>query len=84
MAAPGSGSRILDAVEELLAELPGRVRGTRNRLSGQGLSALRVLVEELNLVTRDDYEELELRVAQLEHRLVLLEKSQQEPTVPSD
>ena len=28
---------------------------------------------ELGLVTRDDYVELELRVAQLEHRLRLLE-----------
>jgi polyhydroxyalkanoate synthesis regulator phasin len=79
MAAPGSGGRILDAVEELLAELPGRVRGTRTRLSAQALSALRVLVEELNLVTRDDYEELELRVAQLEHRLTLLEGSRDLP-----
>jgi BMFP domain-containing protein YqiC len=82
MAAPGSGSRILDAVEELLAELPGRVRGSRARLSTQALSALRVVVEELNLVTRDDYEELELRVAQLEHRLKLLEAPREEPPAP--
>ncbi len=82
MAAPGSGNRILDAVEELLAELPGRVRGTRTRFSTQALSALRVLVEELNLVTRDDYEELELRVAQLEHRLGLLERPHDEPPAP--
>jgi polyhydroxyalkanoate synthesis regulator phasin len=75
MAAPGSGSRVLDAIEELLAEFPARVRGSRGRLSAQAVSALRVLVEELGLVTRDDYEELELRVAQLEHRLRLLEKS---------
>ncbi len=74
MAAPGSGIRILDAVEELLTELPGRVRGSRSRLSAQALAALRTLVEELNLVTRDQYEELELRVAQLEHRLKLLER----------
>jgi polyhydroxyalkanoate synthesis regulator phasin len=73
MAAPGSGSRILDAIEELLAEVPGRIRGSRSRLSSQALNALRALVEELQLVTRDDYEELELRVAQLEHRLRLLE-----------
>ena len=66
-------SRILDAVEELLAELPGRVRGGRERLSGQAVGGLRTLVDELGLVTRDDYEELELRVAQLEHRLRLLE-----------
>jgi polyhydroxyalkanoate synthesis regulator phasin len=84
MAAPGSGSRILDAVEEVLAELPSRMRGTRTRLSGQALSALRVLVEELNLVTRDDYEELELRVAQLEHRLALLEQTEREPTIPPE
>ncbi|MBV8256504.1 MAG: hypothetical protein JOZ56_06745 [Actinobacteria bacterium] len=74
MAAPGSGSRILEAVEELLAELPARVRGSRTRLSGQAVSGLRALVDELNLVTRDEYEELELRVAQLEHRLKLLER----------
>jgi polyhydroxyalkanoate synthesis regulator phasin len=75
MAERGSGNRILDAVEELLAELPGRVRGTRDRLSGQALDGLRALVDDLNLVTREDYEELELRVAQLEHRLRLLERS---------
>jgi BMFP domain-containing protein YqiC len=75
MGAPGNGSRILDAVEELLAELPGRVRGSRSRLSSQAVSALRALGDELNLVTREEYEELELRVAQLEHRLKLLERS---------
>jgi hypothetical protein len=70
---PADGSKLVDAVEELLAELPARVRGTRTRFSEQALSALRALAEELNLVTRDDLEELELRVAQLEHRLRLLE-----------
>ncbi len=73
MAAPGSGNRVLDAIEELLAELPSRVRGSRERLSSQAVSALRTLVDELDLVTRDEHEELELRVAQLEHRLRLLE-----------
>ena len=72
MAARGS-ERILDAVEELLLELPARVRGSRARLSETAVNALRSLVEELNLVTRDDLDELELRVAQLEHRLRLLE-----------
>ncbi len=72
MAARGS-ERILDAVEELLLELPARVRGSRARLSETAVGALRSLVEELNLVTRDDLDELELRVAQLEHRLRLVE-----------
>ena len=73
MAARGSGKLLLDTVEELLAELPSRVRGSRERLSESALSALRGIADELNLVTRDDLDELELRVAQLEHRLRLLE-----------
>jgi polyhydroxyalkanoate synthesis regulator phasin len=77
MAARGS-DRIVDAVEELLVELPARLRGSRARFSEQALGALRGLIEELNLVTRDDLAELELRVAQLEHRLRLLEQAQPE------
>jgi polyhydroxyalkanoate synthesis regulator phasin len=72
MAARGS-ERIADVLEELLLELPARLRGGRAKLSEQGWGALRALVDELNLVTRDDFDELELRVAQLEHRLRLLE-----------
>jgi polyhydroxyalkanoate synthesis regulator phasin len=73
MAAPGSGRLLLDTLEELVAELPSRVRGSRDRFSEGALSALRTIADELNLVTRDELEELELRVAQLEHRLKLLE-----------
>ena len=73
MAERGSGRLLLDTVEELLAELPSRVRGSRERLSEGAVSALRGLADELNLVTRDELDELELRVAQLEHRLRLLE-----------
>jgi polyhydroxyalkanoate synthesis regulator phasin len=72
MAARGS-SLLFDTLEELLAELPSRVRGSRERFSESALSALRAITDELNLVTRDELEELELRVAQLEHRLRLLE-----------
>ena len=74
MAARGS-DRIVEVVEELLAELPARVRGGRAKLSEQALGAVRSLIDELNLVTRDEVDELELRVAQLEHRLRLLEQS---------
>ena len=73
MAARGS-ERLFDAIEELLVELPSRLRGSRARLSEQALGAVRSLVDELNLATRDDFDELELRVAQLEHRLRLLEE----------
>jgi BMFP domain-containing protein YqiC len=78
MAARGS-ERIIDAFEELLVELPARLRGSRARFSEQALAAVRSLVDELNLVTRDELEELELRVAQLEHRLKLLEGSPPAP-----
>ena len=78
MAARGS-DRIVDVVEELLVELPARVRGSRAKVSEQVLGAVRALVDELNLVTRDDLDELELRVAQLEHRLRLLERDSDLP-----
>jgi polyhydroxyalkanoate synthesis regulator phasin len=73
MAARGNGRLLLETIEELVAELPSRVRGSRERLSEGALSALRAIADELNLVTRDELDELELRVAQLEHRLRLLE-----------
>jgi BMFP domain-containing protein YqiC len=72
MAARGS-DRLADILEELIVELPGRLRGGRTRLSETALGAVRALVNELDLVTRDELDELELRVAQLEHRLRLLE-----------
>ena len=81
MAARGS-ERLADILEELLVELPGRLRGSRVRLSERALSALRSLADELNLVTRDDLDELELRVAQLEHRLRLLERVSDLPAPP--
>jgi polyhydroxyalkanoate synthesis regulator phasin len=74
MAAPGSG-RLTDALGELLGELPERMRGSQAKLSEQALTALRGLADQLNLVSRDEVDELELRVAQLEHRLRLLERS---------
>jgi polyhydroxyalkanoate synthesis regulator phasin len=73
MAARGS-ERIVDAIEELILELPARVRGSRTRLSEQALAAVHALVDDLNLASGDELDELELRVAQLEHRLRLLEQ----------
>ena len=72
MAEPAS-DRIAEVLEELLAELPARLRGGAGRLSSGTLGVLRSFADDLGLVTRDDLDELELRVAQLEHRLRLLE-----------
>jgi polyhydroxyalkanoate synthesis regulator phasin len=78
MAAPGSG-RVVDALGELLAELPERMRGSQAKLSEQAVSVLKSFADQLNLVSRDEVDELELRVAQLEHRLRLLEQSDAPP-----
>jgi BMFP domain-containing protein YqiC len=71
---PGGGvDRLREVFEILLSELPGRVRGARSRVEEGGADTLRTLARELGLVTRDEWDELELRVAQIEHRLRLLE-----------
>ena len=78
MAARGSG-RVADALGELLAELPERMRGGQAKLSEQAVSVLKAFADQLNLVSRDEVDELELRVAQLEHRLRLLEQNDAPP-----
>jgi polyhydroxyalkanoate synthesis regulator phasin len=60
-------------LRELLTDVGGRVRGDAERLSERAGDALTDLYRELGLVSREEYEELELRLAQLEHRLRLLE-----------
>jgi polyhydroxyalkanoate synthesis regulator phasin len=67
-------NELFRALEELVAELPARLRSSRNRVGDQSLQTLRTLAREIGLVTRDEFDELELRVAQLEHRLRLLER----------
>jgi polyhydroxyalkanoate synthesis regulator phasin len=79
MAERASARLLLDAVEELFAELPTRARDGKEKLSEQALNALRSLVDELDLVRRDELDELALRVAQLEHRLKLLESAHDVP-----
>jgi polyhydroxyalkanoate synthesis regulator phasin len=57
----------------LVEELVGRWRNESARLGERTGAGMAGLFRELGLVTRDELEELELRVAQLEHRLRLLE-----------
>jgi polyhydroxyalkanoate synthesis regulator phasin len=64
----------------LIDDATARWRGEAGRIGDRAGAALEGLFEELGLVTRDDYEELELRIAQLEHRLGLLEAQGQQPT----
>jgi polyhydroxyalkanoate synthesis regulator phasin len=71
LAARGGMGR--EEARAVIEEAAGRWRNESLRLierTGAGLSGL---FRELGLVTRDELEELELRIAQLEHRLRLLE-----------
>jgi len=50
-----------------------RWRGDATRVTERAGAGMQGLLRELGLVLRSEYEELELRVAQIEHRLRLLE-----------
>ncbi len=64
----------VDEVRELLREQVESWREEAARVGGQAASRVSALARELGLVTREEADELELRVAQLEHRLHLLER----------
>jgi polyhydroxyalkanoate synthesis regulator phasin len=84
MAEPGSAADSLERLVALLAprldelrslgdDLTARWRGDAVRVGESSRRRLQELARELGLVTREDWDELELRVAQLEHRFRLLE-----------
>ena len=63
----------LDDARSLFDDATSRWRGDALRMGEGTRHRLRDVFRELGLVTREDWDELELRVAQLEHRLRLLE-----------
>ncbi|MDP9490666.1 MAG: hypothetical protein M3P42_00455 [Actinomycetota bacterium] len=69
----GLGRR--DETRALIDEVSARWRGDATRLGEKAGATLDGLFREVGLVTKDDLEDLELRIAQLEHRLRLLEDS---------
>jgi polyhydroxyalkanoate synthesis regulator phasin len=54
-------------------EVTNRWRGDAVRVGERAGATLTGALKELGLVTRDEWDDLELRVAQIEHRLRLLE-----------
>jgi polyhydroxyalkanoate synthesis regulator phasin len=85
MAEPGNGDSYerliailgprLDELRSLADDLTSRWRGDAVRVGEGSRRRIQDVARELGLVTREEYDELELRVAQLEHRLRLLEDS---------
>jgi polyhydroxyalkanoate synthesis regulator phasin len=63
----------LDELRSLGDELTSRWRGDAIRVGEGSRRRVQDLAREVGLVTREEWDELELRVAQLEHRLRLLE-----------
>jgi polyhydroxyalkanoate synthesis regulator phasin len=68
-----------DDAREVVDEVMGRWRGDALRMGERASSTLSGVFRELGLVTRREHEELELRLAQLEHRLRLVEGTPQPP-----
>jgi polyhydroxyalkanoate synthesis regulator phasin len=62
-----------DEVRAAIEDMTLRWRGEATRVGERGGAALEGLFQQLGIVTRADFEELELRVAQLEHRIKLVE-----------
>ena len=62
-----------DQARQTIEELSARWRGEAVRVGERASGTLAGLFRELGLVSREDFDELELRVAQLEHRVRLLE-----------
>jgi polyhydroxyalkanoate synthesis regulator phasin len=63
----------LDEFRSLFDDLSQRWRGDAIRVGEGSKRRIQELAREVGLVTRDEWDELELRVAQLEHRLRLVE-----------
>jgi polyhydroxyalkanoate synthesis regulator phasin len=63
----------LEELRSLFDDLGSRWRGDAVRVGEGTKRRVQELTRELGLVTRDEWDELELRVAQLEHRLRLVE-----------
>ena len=62
------------AVRQVVEALAAWARDERGRFGDRATENVSGALRELGFVTHGEYEELELRVAQLEHRLRLLEE----------
>ena len=67
------GGMTKEEVRTWIDEATSRWRGDAVRLGERAGATLHGVLRELGVVTRDEWDELELRVAQLEHRMRLVE-----------
>src|SRR5262249_60681244 len=69
----GRGDLRRDEIRQTIEEAMTRWRGDATRITERAGAGLQTVFDQLGLVSRETFEELELRVAQLEHRLRLAE-----------
>jgi polyhydroxyalkanoate synthesis regulator phasin len=69
------GGMTKDEVRGWIDDATSRWRGDAVRVGERAGATLHGVLRDLGLVTRDEWDELELRVAQLEHRLRLVEQA---------
>ncbi len=72
MSAPESSGSF--ALRQLFEELGNQIRSGAEKLTDLPQETGERVARELGLVTRDEWDALELRLAQVEHRLRLLEQ----------
>ena len=78
------GGMSRDEVRGWIDEATSRWRGDAVRVGERAGATMHGALRELGLVTREEWDELELRVAQLEHRLRLVETQPQPLRPPKD
>jgi polyhydroxyalkanoate synthesis regulator phasin len=71
------GGMSRDEVRGWIEDATTRWRGDAVRVGERAGATMHGVLRELGLVTREEWDELELRVAQLEHRLRLVENAPQ-------
>ena len=77
MAEPASAKNVVEA-------LVGWARDESGRVSERASENVSALLRELGFVTKSQHEDLELRVAQLEHRIRLVESASPRVTLDGD
>jgi polyhydroxyalkanoate synthesis regulator phasin len=78
----GRGRLSREEAGRLVDDMNARWRGEAVRAGERASSTFSGALRELGLVTRREWEELELRLAQVEHRLRLVETGPDRPTTP--
>jgi polyhydroxyalkanoate synthesis regulator phasin len=78
-----AGGMRREEARELIEQTMHRWRGEAVRLSERAGAGLEGFFQQLGLVSRSELEDLELRIAQLEHRLHLVEGEPSSSVPPS-